>query len=504
MFRNGCSLRMVRTGLVCAATVAATLVLTAPASAADKLPSGVTFRLKKIDKALKDLEKRKGKAAGDRDLREAKRRMGEILKGYAKHKAHADVATRQKQIDAAAAAHEALKGKAESDRPRTAALQDADRRLKSLETYIARRSRALPKDRVKEAGTYLQAAKAAMDKLLAAHPQHKSHADVVAMQKRIQDAEGTFKAFSKKVLGAETAKKNAADEKASTNEAWIAKLKPYLFGDKQIQDFPCYKAERAKKQLLYVQEATDLLEACKKAEFPQGRTEDLEDVVAKVAKRVKQAPAVFKKSTANVAKQARDSLGRTKKFLGDESWKKDPAKKPVAYSNEIMKGIAARVDDFALIAAKDDPRLIELRKDLQLIQKYNQERRDASIGRNLMKPDKYKGKDLAAVKAKAKEALLAKHKDAKILRQTVISSDWKERAEVVRVRDAARGRDVYRSRVTRHVTAQIAGQRGGDFFLYTMDVSREMRVDGSWSQLRSHLMFTDRMLEKNVNRDAPK
>ena len=121
-----------------------------------------------------------------------------------------------------------------------------------------------------------------------------------------------------------------------------------------------------------------------------------------------------------------------------------------------------------------------------------------------MTPDKYKGKDLAAVKAKAKEALLAKHKDVKVLRQTVISSDWKELSEVIRVRDASRSRDVLRVRVTRHLTVQIAGQRGQKVFLYTLDVSREMRMDGSLSGLRSHLMFTDRMLPENVNRDAPK
>lgn len=504
MFRNTCSLHIVRRALACAATLAAMLVLLAPASAADKLPSGVTYRLKKIDKALKDLEKRKGTSRGDRDLAEAKKRIGEILKTYAKYKAHPDVAARQKQIDAAAAAHEALKGKAASDRPRTDALEKADHGLKSLEGYIARRSLASAVDRVKEAGIHLRNAKAPMEKLLAAHPQHKSHADVVAMQKRIKDAEDKFDAFRKKVLGAAAAKKSASAEKASTNEAWIAKLKPYLFGDKRIQDFPCYKAETAKKQLLYVQEATDLLDACKKAKFPQGRSEDLEKVVTRVAARVKKAPEVFKKSAANVAKQAGDRLGRAKKFLGDASWKKDPSKKPIAYSNKIMKGMEAEVDAVALIVPKDDPRLVELRKDLLFLHQCNQERRDASIDRNLIKPDKYKGKDLAAVKAKAKEALLAKHKDAKVLRQTVISSDWQEMAEIVRVRDAARGRDVLRRRVTWHLTAQIAAKRGSDCFLYTLDVSRDMRTDGSWGPLRSHLMFTDRMLEKNVNADASK
>lgn len=57
-----------------------------------------------------------------------------------------------------------------------------------------------------------------------------------------------------------------------------------------------------------------------------------------------------------------------------------------------------------------------------------------------------------------------------------------------------------RYRVTRSVTAQVAEKRAETkCYPYSVYLLTGRRSNGSWGSLKGHIMFTDRMPEKNVN-----
>lgn len=52
--------------------------------------------------------------------------------------------------------------------------------------------------------------------------------------------------------------------------------------------------------------------------------------------------------------------------------------------------------------------------------------------------------------------------------------------------------------MTRSVTVEIAAKKADGAFLYTLDIGKDWRTDGSWGGLYGHIMFTRPILEENV------
>lgn len=118
-----------------------------------------------------------------------------------------------------------------------------------------------------------------------------------------------------------------------------------------------------------------------------------------------------------------------------------------------------------------------------------------------MIPDRYKGKEIDTLKTKANELQKKKHADAKILRTTIISPDWKEE-NVVEYTDTTR--TAIHQRITRNVHAQVAAKVGNEVLLYTVYIGKNKRSDDTWGELFGNLHQTaDRMLEENVNKQGP-
>ena len=55
-----------------------------------------------------------------------------------------------------------------------------------------------------------------------------------------------------------------------------------------------------------------------------------------------------------------------------------------------------------------------------------------------------------------------------------------------------------RYRTTRSVTAQVAAKLADKVQLHTLDLSKDLQAGGSWWPVYGHIMFTDAMLEQNV------
>ena len=145
----------------------------------------------------------------------------------------------------------------------------------------------------------------------------------------------------------------------------------------------------------------------------------------------------------------------------------------------------------------NEPERIKLAQLPTPIVALNNLSRQLGIERTVMIPDKFTGQEIDTLKTKAAEFLHKEYPDANVLRTTVISSDWTEdqRWEFTDTTKTA-----VRYRITQSVTAQIAGKRGNDVFLYTINISKDKRSDSSWGELYGHVMFIDPMLEENVTK----
>ncbi|MBN2451245.1 MAG: hypothetical protein JXR77_12700 [Lentisphaeria bacterium] len=58
--------------------------------------------------------------------------------------------------------------------------------------------------------------------------------------------------------------------------------------------------------------------------------------------------------------------------------------------------------------------------------------------------------------------------------------------------------------MTRSLTAQVAAKVGADTRFFTLHLAQDRQAGGGWGTAYGHIMFTDPMLEENVQRTAPK
>ncbi len=403
---------------------------TSASGKADKLPGGVTFRLKKVDKILQN---------GDRVLAK-----------------------------------------------KTVASEDG--KVEELE-YIITQANDMMAEIQKSYG----------DQIPPAHPDIKAREDRIAMLKnKVNEFKG--KVADKKVKAAEEKKQREAD-----SQKWLARIKPFITGQTQpgydktkylIASGTADVGELKKRKKIY-DEAAALFAEYKKAEFPVGKTDELERAEKDLAYALSSFSEGYASSVGNFFKNAEENLEQATKWLTKEEAKDDGKRQPLLLQKDIIPNIKKMIATAAASTSEDDPRVSALNKKLAEIEKIDNKLHQLRTERTFMKPDKFKGKERRKIKTKAAEFLKKEHPGVKVLRTTVISNDWKEE-RVLEHTDTTK--TAVRYRITRSVTAQIAGKRGGDVFLYTIDVSKDKRTDRSWGGLYGHVMFIDPMLEKNVKK----
>jgi len=188
-------------------------------------------------------------------------------------------------------------------------------------------------------------------------------------------------------------------------------------------------------------------------------------------------------------------------FARKQEWRTSPKEKPYALSDGRLADLRTPLDVYKSAAGANDPKVAALEAKLAAIVKENDERRTVGAQRTFMIPDRFTGKELAALKAKANELVGAKVEGVKVLRTTVISPDWKEERKTEWTDTT---KSAVRHRITRSVTAQVAGSVGAETLLYTVHLAQDRKSDGSWGPLYGNLhQGADRMLAANVSKAGP-
>jgi hypothetical protein len=379
-----------------------------------------------------------------------------------------------------------------------------DEAMKGVDRSLNSKS-GTPESRIKAAQYEMKKVEGYWNDLQKKYPDTLGHPDVVVAKGRMDAYYDKIGAYGKTV-SEEKAKEGQvkAAKKAGSNE-WIAKLTPYVLmrgqqGYVPKKEFVASYTEDPKdmdqRMKLYV-EASNLFDEFQKAQFPEGKTDELLDLEKKLAFKLKTYNEELKMAADRYFEKAASEIKRGKSNLdGNEERTKDGKTKPILLHALVLNGIARDIA-WAENLMPGDSRIPELKKEFEALQKEQARWREKMIESTVMISHKFNGKESSALKEMSENIVKKKFSDAKILRVNVISSDWKEE-RALEYTDTTR--TAIRYRITQSVTGQVAAKRGDDCFLYTTYMAKNRLSDGSWGQYYGHIMFTDRMLEKNLNK----
>ena len=286
-------------------------------------------------------------------------------------------------------------------------------------------------------------------------------------------------------------------------DIWVDKLIAYTAppdNEKHNPDkyfLPAYTEdeEAMNHRMKVYAEAFNLFSEYRKAEFPNGKTEDLERIAMDLEKNLD----VFKKELLYDAnryikeaeREIRSSVSRLARNI-----RLKPDKKPVVLNDAVLTGIYKKIR-YAKNLFPGDPRIDDLNNQFDALKNEQRKWRGKMIDETLMLPDKFEDRGSADIKKQAELIVKRQFRAANVLRVNVIDPDWKEE-RVVEFTDT--NQTSVRYRVTRTVTAQVAAGNRGECFLYSVNIAKDRLSTGGWSDLYGDIIFTDKILEENLDK----
>jgi hypothetical protein len=331
------------------------------------------------------------------------------------------------------------------------------------------------------------------------HPEYK------ALLARIEEVDAAVSAAEKGQAEQKAAADKAAENAKAESDKWVARLKPYVTGLGQqgydperyfVASYTADQQEMAKRTVIFGKVAADM-EAYRAAGLGDNATDELKLIIRDIEHALK----TFEESTKSMAELKLKEAGRQIDYI--ITWLNKEAKKigskemPLTMNRMTFESARRDLDGAGSLLGEDEARVKALEAKYREALSLDAKIAKARVAQTRMIPDKFGGPELSVLKKKAEEVLGEVKSGVKILRTTVISPDWKEES-VIEWTDTTRS--ALRHRVTRSVSAQVAGKSGDETTLYTLHIAKDRRTDGSWSQLRGHIMFEDPILEENVGK----
>jgi hypothetical protein len=243
------------------------------------------------------------------------------------------------------------------------------------------------------------------------------------------------------------------------------------------------------------------LEEYKNTEFPAGRTDKLIDLAdVKAPDHIRYFEEGFADRIESVAGYAETEIDDAMEYLAkDNGWKSDNTVKPYLLDHKRMSAIQGAVKNVNAALPADDTVRKRVQEKFDALAAKDKENREIRKQRTFMKPDRYKGKDMAELKTKAESLVKNDAREGGTpLRTTIISEDWNEQT-VEEWTDTSK--TAWRRRTTRSITAQVAARTGEGVRCITVALARDKQSDGSWGPLYGNLhQYSEPMLEANVNK----
>ncbi|MEW6535107.1 MAG: hypothetical protein AB1454_05750 [Candidatus Auribacterota bacterium] len=380
----------------------------------------------------------------------------------------------------------------------------AKRYLTQIDTAIKKAQRVLDSTgpstadyRVKQARYEMQSADTAWADLGNKYPAAAGHPDAVETKKRMDDMYAGIDAFAS---GAEQAAQEGAQADAARDaesNAWIEKFNVYLQSgsDKYFISGYTEEAEDMNRRMELYAELSSLFNEYQGASFTEGKSEELERMEKDIAYQLDTFKNELVSAAERYVTETSTDLDRAFEFFQKNDERVQSGDRPLMLDEMVINSITRKID-WVNSLLPGDTRIAELESRFDELKQQQSVWREKMIESTVMRPDAFSGNDAGVIKEKANSVVKAKFPSATILRTNIVSSDWKEE-RVIEFTDTTR--TALQHRVTRSVSVEVAAKTE-DTFLYTVYVGKDLRSDGSWSALQGHIMFTDRMLEENVNK----
>lgn len=495
-------------------TAAAKPAVAKPAATASALPSSVTSNLVKIAAALDavevGLEKRRLETARRR-LDMAQKLMAETQKRYGKKipEGNEEVGAATARLEAVGASYAAAKAAAEARAAAEAAIR-AKREAES-EVWLAKMrpfydpsgdlylrvgssfNYGSDEEKVVYRKAYDQA-NAVMAEYEKAEFTHGKTDELGYMEYRLAD---------------DLLRYNEGEKRAKQAEAcseWVETLRSYVDvgsgSRKQLIASTTFGEEDINQRAALFEEAQGVWADYEKAEFPLGKSPRLLDLEEEMKERLAAMPEALRQSRALVSGQIEKEYDRVLAHLNrDTGWKEDVTKRPHVAMERDVKPLREALKRYATTVEAEDATLASLQAKMSEIEKTDQANRAICAERTYMLPWKYEGDDGEALEGKVAEIVKEKLPKAKALRVTLPAVNWKEE-RVLEWTDTTQ--TVIRYRSTRFMTTQIAAKgKDGKVYLHSVHLASDRTSDGSWGALYGHIMWSDWMVEENVNKKPP-
>lgn len=386
----------------------------------------------------------------------------------------------------------------------TRRLTQIDTALKKADQILSRDLASLKSDHLKTAEAQIKEASDIYDSILKdyAAKAPAAHPEMIARKTKIEASGKQLAMVTEKWKAQQQTAAQGAQDQKSLDAQWLAKLRQYVAGQgnpdydlaHSLIVAPSQEPAEVERQRKLHAEATAVLEDFKKQNFPNGKSDELEQAARDFEFHLKGLAQNIGVAESGASEQVENRLSGAESLLAASEANKDPAYVPNYISARDVDELKQLVAQAAAVSS-DAAKKQGLEKRLADILARNDALRELRKSRILMKPTKFTGPELSEIQTKANALVLEKLGDAKVLSTTVISADWKEE-DVVESTDTTH--TAIRRRITRSVTAQVAAKLGDEVTLYTVDVSKDRRSDGTWGAFYGNIMYSDVMLEANL------
>ncbi len=383
-------------------------------------------------------------------------------------------------------------------------LKQADHRLDKIDQLIGPEGDRYSRDyREKAAKASVKEAREFMDTLESRHGEKvgTNHPEVEARKKRITRMEKQIADFSAAQDAKEAGEKASAAQAAGNSSDWIARLKPYVTpsysegydAKKYLIPSATQDANEMSERLRIYAEATGEFSQYKAAK-PASITSELEEIENKLETALGEFKDSMKEYGARGIEDISQKIKYAEEFVEEQ---KKKTENPLPMQRDMLPDLRRAVQHNSIFLDEGAPEIAGLNSRIDALEKADAEIRKKRVADTRMIAEAFKGKEKNDITKKAQEVLEKDKPGVKILRTAVISPEWKEES-VVEYTDTTR--TALRHRVTQSVSVQIAGKTDKGVHIYTLDISKDRKSDGSWAGLKGHVMFTDEILEENVNK----
>jgi len=335
----------------------------------------------------------------------------------------------------------------------------------------------------------LDRARDALEEIRKGYPDSMKHADVVAAEKRIAQVAKLLDDFeaNKGQKAAQAQGAAAAEEKTLVD--WARRLSAYKAdtkpGSKGYFGVPSGEVEAMLAARGSYEEAKALY-----AEFLKtGINKDSHPDLRQAEYDIRIAILNYEASQERVPAEAERRLDEALAWMAQQK----AGGKGLSLGKDQQAAIALLVENSSRLFPGSAKTKTLMAKKADLDRRI--EDADASIlEARLMRAEKYTGKDLPELKKMAQAVVAKEHAGATVLKVNITSAAW-ETESAVEWTDTTH--TALRYRATDFVIAQVAVKAGADVFLYTVYLNKD-KIDGREQPLTGHVMYRDRLLEKNI------